>query len=130
MDSELRDYFDQQLDWVMSQVPPRVHELLEDVTMYVEDHPSRRVLEQMHVRRRNQLCGLYTGIPLTERHVELSGVLSDAIYVYREGILALARDRHGRIDEDELRRQIRITILHELGHYHGLDEAELEELGY
>jgi predicted Zn-dependent protease with MMP-like domain len=130
MNSELRDYFDQQLDWVMSQVPPRVHELLEDVTMYVEDHPSRRLMDQMGVRRRNQLCGLYTGIPLTQRHVELSGVLSDAIYIYREGILAMARDHRGRIDEEELRRQIRITILHELGHYHGLDESELQELGY
>jgi predicted Zn-dependent protease with MMP-like domain len=73
---------------------------------------------------------LYTGVPLTQRHVELSGVLSDAIYLYREGIFALARDRHGRFDEQELRRQIRITVLHELGHYHGLDERELRQLGY
>jgi predicted Zn-dependent protease with MMP-like domain len=42
----------------------------------------------------------------------------------------MAKDRHGRIDEQELRRQIRITVLHELGHYHGLDERELRELGY
>jgi len=130
MKSELRDYFDRHLQQVMAQLPPRVHELLEDVTMYVEDHPSRRVLQEMGVRRRSQLCGLYTGIPLTQRHVELSGVLSDAIYIYREGILAQAQDRHGRIDEDELHRQIRITVLHELGHYHGLDERELRELGY
>jgi predicted Zn-dependent protease with MMP-like domain len=42
----------------------------------------------------------------------------------------MATDPSGEIDEAELRRQIRITILHELGHYHGLTEAELEELGY
>ena len=130
MKSELRDYFDQQLQEVMAQLPPRVHELLEDVTLYVEDHPSRKVMQEMGVRHRSQLCGLYTGVPLTHRHVELSGVLSDAIYLYREGILAQAKDRHGRIDEDELQRQIRITVLHELGHYHGLEEGELRELGY
>ena len=130
MKSELRDYFDRQLQEVMAQQPPRVHELLEEVTMYVEDHPSRRVMQQTGVRHRSQLCGLYTGVPLTHRHVELSGILSDAIYIYREGILAQAKDRRGRIDEQELRRQIRITVLHELGHYHGLDERELRELGY
>jgi predicted Zn-dependent protease with MMP-like domain len=130
MKSELRDYFDRQLDGVVSQMPPRVHELLQDVTLYVEDHPSREVMRQMGVRRRSQLCGLYSGVPLTQRHVELSGVLSDAVYIYREGILAMATDRSGRVDEDELRRQIRITVLHELGHHHGLGERELEELGY
>jgi predicted Zn-dependent protease with MMP-like domain len=82
------------------------------------------------VRHRSQLCGLYTGVPLTQRHVDLSGVLSDAIYIYREGIFSMAQDRHGHFAEPELRRQIRITVLHELGHYHGLDERELRQLGY
>jgi predicted Zn-dependent protease with MMP-like domain len=126
----LRRYFDQQLDRVLADAPPRVHELLEEVTMYVEDHPSPRIMQQMGVRSRRSLCGLYTGIPLTKRHVEVSGVLSDAIYLYREGILDLARDHRGRIDEQELLRQIRITLLHELGHHHGLDEDDLSELGY
>jgi predicted Zn-dependent protease with MMP-like domain len=130
MKPELRDYFDQQLQEVMSEMPPRVHELLKEVTMYVEDHPSRRVMQEMGVRHRSQLCGLYTGVPLTQRHVDLSGVLSDAIHIYREGIFWMAKDPHGHFDEQELRRQIRITVLHELGHYHGLDERELRTLGY
>ena len=130
MNSQLRQYFDEQTDWVLERVPRRVHDLLDEVTMYVEDHPPRRVMQQLGVRRRDHLCGLYTGIPLTERHVEISGVLSDAIYIYREGILSMATDRRGNIDEDELRRQIRTTILHELGHHHGIDEDELQELGY
>jgi predicted Zn-dependent protease with MMP-like domain len=92
MKPELRDYFDQQLDDVMSRMPPRVHTLLEEVTMYVEDYPSRKIMQEMGVRRRSQLCGLYTGVPLTQRHVDLSGVLSDAIHLYREGILAMAKD--------------------------------------
>jgi len=130
MKETLRQYFDRQLDRVLADVPPRLHELLDEVTMYVEDHPSPRIMQQMGVHSRRSLCGLYTGIPLTKRHVEISGVLSDAVYLYREGILDMARDHRGRIDEQELLRQIRITLLHELGHYHGLDEDDLSELGY
>ena len=85
---------------------------------------------RLRVRRRDQLCGLYTGIPLGSRSVEHSGVLSDAVYIFREGIMSLATDRHGNIDQDELRRQIRLTVLHELGHHHGMSEKELRKLGY
>ena len=130
MNNQLRQYFDEQVDWVLERVPQRVHDLLDEVTMYVEDHPPPRVMQQLGVRRRDQLCGLYTGIPLTQRHVQISGILSDAIYIYREGILSMAVDRRGNVDENELRYQIRITILHELGHHHGIGEDELHELGY
>lgn len=127
---ELRKYFDQQLDAVMEQMPARVHELLKEVPMYVDDYPSPELLRKMRLRRPEQLCGLYTGVPLTRRSVEMSGILSDVIQIFRLGILRMATDRNGRINEDELRKQIRITILHELGHHHGMDEDELEELGY
>ncbi|NLX55486.1 MAG: metallopeptidase family protein [Planctomycetaceae bacterium] len=130
MDRDLREYFDQQMDAVIQALPEQVHRLLDDVTMYVEDHPSQEVMQRMRIRRRHQLCGLYTGIPLGSRSVEHSGVLSDAVHIYREGILSLAMDRHGRIDQEELRHQIRLTVLHELGHHHGMDEQDLHELGY
>lgn len=130
MTQDERDYFDRQLDKVMERMPPQVHQLLEKVPMFVEDHPSREVMQRMGIRRRDQLCGLYTGIPLTDRSVMHSGVLSDVIHIYREGILSMVVDAFGRIDERALREQIRITVLHELGHHHGLDEDDLDELGY
>lgn len=130
MNAALRNYFDQQLEEVLEAMPRQVHDLLKQVPLYVEDYPSEKVMRQMSVRHRHHLCGLYTGIPLTERHIEQSGVLSDVIYVFREGVLASVTDAAGRIDERELRRQIRITVLHELGHHHGMDEDELRELGY
>ena len=130
MDSRLRDYFDQHLDEVLAQLPPQVHRLLDDVTMYVEDHPSREVMQQMGITHRRHLCGLYSGIPLGSRSIEQSGVLSDAVHIYREGVLALASDRRGRVDEEELRRQIRVTVLHELGHHFGMTEKDLQDLGY
>ena len=111
-------------------MPPQIHELLEQVPMHVEDYPSDEVMHDRRVRYRDDLCGLYTGIPLTHKSIEHSGTLPDVITIYREGILRAAADRQGRVRIDRLREQIRITILHELGHHHGLTEAELRELGY
>ncbi len=125
-----REYFDTQLEIVLGELPQRIHDLLDDVPLLVEDYPSDRIMQRLGVRRRHHLCGLYTGIPLTQRSVDHSGVPSDVIHVFREGVICLATDRSGRLQPEELRRQIRITILHELGHHHGLDEDELEQLGY
>jgi predicted Zn-dependent protease with MMP-like domain len=130
MDEATRNFFDQHLEQVLAAMPAEVHRLLDEVPLFVEDYPSRDAMQKLGVRHRSQLCGLYTGIPLTERSINHSGVLSDVVQIFREGILSMATDRRGKVDEVELRRQIRITILHELGHHHGLTEDDLEELGY
>jgi predicted Zn-dependent protease with MMP-like domain len=78
----------------------------------------------------DELCGLFTGIPIGDRSQIASGTLPDVVTIYREGILKASSDRQGRIATEHLRHQIRITILHELGHFHGLTEANLRELGY
>lgn len=130
MNAELRKLFDQQLESVLARMPPRVGELLDEVPLVVEDFPSPQVMRTTGVRHRAQLCGLYTGIPLIHRSIDHSGVPSDVVHIYREGILSQAGSRRGRIDLPRLRQQIRITILHELGHHHGLTEEELQDLGY
>lgn len=130
MDAQLRDRFDRMLEDVLRELPQYVQDVLDELPLVVEDFPPPEVLRKLGVHRRNALCGLYTGIPLTQRSVEQWGVLSDVIHLYRLGILAMSRNEQGQIDQDELRRQIRITILHEVGHHHGLGEAELRELGY
>jgi predicted Zn-dependent protease with MMP-like domain len=125
-----RERFDTQVDKVLAGLPPQVHEILERVPMHVEDYPSEEVMTDRGVRYRDDLCGLYTGIPLTERSIMHSGTLPDVITIYREGIFRASADRRGRISNDRLREQIRITILHELGHHHGMTEDDLRELGY
>ena len=130
MDAHLRDYFDKILEEVVEALPAQARDLLDEVPMYVEDYPSQRMMLDLGIQHRSGLCGLYTGIPLGQRRVEQSGVLSDVIHVFREGVFMLATDRRGKIDESELRKQIRITVLHELGHHFGMTEEELEELGY
>jgi predicted Zn-dependent protease with MMP-like domain len=130
MDTSTRDMFDGHLEQVLRELPPRVHELLRDVPLIVEDYPSRELRRSLKLRRRDSLCGLYTGVPLGHRSIEQLPVPSDAIYLFREGILAAARRWKAVVDPARLKREIRITILHELGHHHGMGEHELEELGY
>jgi predicted Zn-dependent protease with MMP-like domain len=125
-----RDRFDQVLEEVLAELPSLVHELIDRIPLHVEDYPSADVMAQTGATRRDQLCGLYTGIPISDKSILHSGTMPDMVTVYREGILAMARDRFGRVRLGRLRREIRITILHELAHYHGLDEDELRDLGY
>jgi predicted Zn-dependent protease with MMP-like domain len=129
MNTELRQFFDDQLELVLAELPQQVKELIDEVPLVVEDYPSPEVMRQTGVRQRGDLCGLYTGIPLIHRSIEQWGVPSDVIHIFRQGILGQAR-RRGQIDSAELRKQIRMTILHEYGHHHGLTERDLRELGY
>jgi predicted Zn-dependent protease with MMP-like domain len=125
-----RDRFDRELDWVLERMPALIHELIEKVPLHVEDYPSDSVMDEMDIEYIDDLCGLYTGIPLGQKSVMHSGVMPDVVTIYREGILSASMDRRGRITTERLREQIRITILHELAHHHGLTEEDLRKLGY
>jgi predicted Zn-dependent protease with MMP-like domain len=130
VNAHTRRRFDEQLEWVLERLPPLIHELIERVPLHVEDYPSDEVVERLHVQYLDDLCGLYTGIPIGEKSVTHSGTLPDVVTIYREGILTAAADRQGRITTKRLRDEIRITILHELAHHHGMTEDELRKLGY
>ncbi len=130
MNQRTRDRFDRQLEQVLAAMPPLVHELLERIPLHVEDYPSRDIMEEKDISDPEELCGLFTGVAITEKSIEHSCTLPDVVTIYRLGITAAASDRRGRITAAALREQIRITLLHELAHFHGLDEDELEELGY
>lgn len=130
MNARTRRRFDEELERVLAELPPLVHELIAKVPLHVEDYPSERIMRRLRVRYGDQLCGLFTGIPLSDKSIEHSGTLPDVVTIYREGILARAVGRDGRISVKRLRKEIRITILHELGHYHGLNEGDLRQMGY
>jgi predicted Zn-dependent protease with MMP-like domain len=130
MKPELRQFFDEQLELVLAELPQQVKDFMEDVPLVVEDYPSRDVMRRTRIRHRSHLCGLYTGVPLVKRSIEHWGVLSDMIHIYRLGIMSQARNRDGGLDDAELRNQIRRTILHEYGHHVGLTERDLRKLGY
>jgi predicted Zn-dependent protease with MMP-like domain len=123
-----RDEFDGMLEEVLDSLPDEIFDLLDDVPLVVEDEPSRELLKDMGIQARPgeaDLCGLHSGIPLTERGFFSSGELPGQICLFRGPILRLAN-----WDPDETLKQIRITLLHELGHHFGWDEAYIHDLGY
>jgi predicted Zn-dependent protease with MMP-like domain len=124
-----RSVFDKQVQAVLTELPEVVLRLLDEVPLHIEDKPSRCLMKELHIETEDELCGIFQGIALSERN-ELNPRLPDSVTIFRKGILAQVAEEHGTISRKELRRQIRITILHEYAHLHGIDEDELEMLGY
>ncbi len=130
MTPDKREQFDAMLDAIIEELPDHLHKLLEEIPLIVEDEPSEAVLQEMQIDpEESELCGLHWGVPLTHRSVEHSGTMPDRMMVFR-GPIVRTVSRGGRVRLTELRRQIRITVLHEIGHHFGLDEEDLAALGY
>jgi predicted Zn-dependent protease with MMP-like domain len=127
---EDRARFDEILEAVLAELPDAVHKVLDEVPLIVEDHPSAELMKELDIRRYNDLCGVHDGVPLTEPEHRQWRSRPEGILIFRAGIMSMARNRMGKISRSELRRQIRITILHEVGHHYGLSEEDLKELGY
>lgn len=125
-----RKHFDRLLDEVVEKLPAVVLELMDDVPLIVEDYPSTTLCKEMEIEDRDELCGLFRGIAITEPEDEHARQHSDQVLLFREGVWAMAMDDEGQVSDEELRRQMRITILHEYGHHFGLDEDELDALGF
>ncbi len=104
-------------------VPPAFRKHLESVNVDVEDEPSRETARELKVPQ-NQLLGVYFGTPLTQRHVEDPRMVSDRVVIYQRNIERMCRTR------PDIVRQIRVTVLHEIGHHFGMTEHDLEEHGY
>jgi predicted Zn-dependent protease with MMP-like domain len=105
--------FDDHVRAALDELPPNLAAALTNVAVVVEDENPQEP----------DLLGLYHGVPLPERG-DMAGMPPDTISIYRIPL------EESFPDPDELREEIRITVLHELAHYFGLDEDRLEELGY
>lgn len=99
---------------VLAQLPPDLRAEAETVVLEVQDRADDDRL----------LLGLYEGVPLINRHVDSTLLQPDRITLYHLTLQSLAHT------ETELRRQIRKTLIHELGHFYGFDEAELHRRGW
>ena len=104
-------------------LPLRVRDSLENLAVLVEDWPSGDDLENAGLKRRRELFGLYTGVPLPDRSGGLPP-LPDTITLFQRPIESVCTSR------DEVAHQLRVTLLHEVGHYLGMSEDDLEQLGY
>jgi predicted Zn-dependent protease with MMP-like domain len=105
--------FEDQVRAALDELPPHIAQALENIAIVVEDENPEDP----------DLLGLYHGVPLPERG-DMAGALPDKISIYRIPL------EESFADPAELREEIRITVLHELAHYFGLDENRIAELGY
>lgn len=130
MNAQDRERFDALLQSVIDALPPGVRHLLDEVPVIVEDVPDDATMYELGEEDDRDLMGLHTGVPFTEQSVEDSGTLPPDIRLYREGIVEHAGGWTDDPHDDAVREEIRVTLLHEIGHQFGLDEDDLERLGY
>lgn len=113
--------FDELVAAALDEIPDALAEAMENVVVTVEARPTAA----QAARTRGVLLGLYEGVPLTHRGpISYSGVAPDRITIFRDSLCARARD------EDDLAAQVRVTVLHEVGHYFGMTDERLREMGW
>lgn len=117
------DEFERAVEQTINDLPQRFRDALDNIGIAVADEPNERERETMESRC-GELLGLYEGVPVTRRFTGYSGVMPDIITIFK--------GPHERICDtpEELRRQIRKTVLHEIGHYFGFDDDYLRAHGY
>lgn len=141
-----RERFDELFDQALEDLPPRLHELIEEVPVIIEDEPTGALLEELareameasdgvtlaeaKAALRDELCGLHSGPMITERSVEDGSEFPEEIRIFRRGIINTAGGWDQDQAEDEIAREIAITLLHEIGHHFGLGEEDLEARGF
>jgi predicted Zn-dependent protease with MMP-like domain len=107
------DAFEQMVATALDGLPAEFRDLMKNIAVLVEHGPGPR-----------GLLGLYEGIPLTSRTTNYAGVLPDRITIYQRAICAICDT------ETEVVDQVRRTVIHEVGHYFGISDERLRELGW
>lgn len=105
--------FESMVSEALDGIPAELAKLMSNVAITVEHNAGPA-----------GLLGLYRGIPLTRRTTAYAGVLPDRITIYRRAICATCRS------DREVVVQVRRTVIHEVGHHFGIDDARLRELGW
>jgi predicted Zn-dependent protease with MMP-like domain len=117
-----RRQFEALVEKAMRRLPKRFKSKIQNIAVVVEDWADDETLADLGIEPPDTLYGLYRGTDLTHRDSMYGGVLPDVITIYQ-----------GPIEEDcesleEMEEVVADTVVHELGHYFGLDDDRLEEL--
>ncbi|MEN8151821.1 MAG: metallopeptidase family protein [Planctomycetota bacterium] len=114
-----RREFGRVVDEVLAELPAWVVEQIDNLTVVVEDRPTREQDPEGH-----GILGIYEGVSLAERGFDYFGFAPDRIVVFYQP------HRELNLPDDELRAEIRVTVLHEIAHHIGIDDDRLHELGW
>jgi predicted Zn-dependent protease with MMP-like domain len=104
-------------------LPAGFRRYLTDVIIQTPDFADPETLMRMGIETRWGLLGLYTGVPVGERSVQMSGGRPDLIFLYRQPIFAYAADRNESLED-----VIEHVLIHEIGHHFGLSDADMHAL--
>ena len=119
-----RRRFEEIVAEALDEIPEVLWNVIDNVVVTVEEWPTRRHIDRVHLGPGNTLLGLYEGVPLTVRTSHYGMVTPDKITIFRGPILQICPP-----DEDAVREQIRQTVLHEIAHHFGISDERLIELG-
>lgn len=116
--------FDEVVEAALSEIPEEFRPFLENVQIEVQRKPTAEMARSVGLRDGRMLFGLYVGRPLTKRSVQESGVMPDRVLIFQDNLERACRT------PEQLKIEIRKTVLHEVGHHFGLNEDDLRRLGY
>jgi predicted Zn-dependent protease with MMP-like domain len=120
-----REEFEDEVVEALELVPDEFRGYLKEVAVVVEEWPSVEQRQRLRLRQNETLFGLYEGVPRTQRTSGYNLALPDRITLFRGPL-----ERFAGRDREQLRRQVRRTVLHEIAHHFGFGEERLRELGY
>lgn len=116
--------FDRVVKQAIARIPLEIRRYLDNVLISVQPHPSRELLAELGFPPDELLFGIFSGVPLTERSLTDPPLYPDTIFIFQEPLDAFCLSR------EELIEEIEITIVHEIAHFMGFGDDELEDLGY
>jgi len=120
-----RATFEDTVREALDELPAKFARHLTNVEIVIEDEPSPTLLRSLGLNpQRDTLFGLYQGIPLHQRGGAFGGALPDKISIFYRPLVRACTS------PERIRRQVRTTVIHEIGHFFGLDDAAIRKLGY
>jgi predicted Zn-dependent protease with MMP-like domain len=106
----------------ISSLPENFKEKMENIAIAIEDFPSQELLIEMKIKSPYSLLGLYRGVPYPRRGIWYRNVLPDKIIIFKKPIEVRCRNR------EDIKESVRRVVIHEIGHYFGLNEADLRKI--
>jgi len=117
-----REQFEKLVDSALRTLPPPFRDGLANIAVVVEDWADEATLREMDIEPPDTLYGLYRGIDITRRDSSYGNVLPDTIHIYQGPIEADCDD------PEEMAELVRDVVIHEVGHYFGLDDETMEDI--